>query len=139
MLPKQHRLRRSKDFAKVYRYGKKAVSAHLVLRTLTLAKPQNDGAEAVSEPLAALPPSTPLKGAAVQIGIVVSQKVSKRAVVRNRLKRQIRSAMNHLLPGLRPDSWVVINVRPGADECEYGEFLRELEQLLTKLEVIHGS
>ena len=37
-----------------------------------------------------------------------------------------------------PGTWVVINLRPEAVKCEYGEILRELEELLTKLEVIHG-
>lgn len=77
--------------------------------------------------------------APAQIGIAVSQKVSKRAVVRNRLKRRIRAAMRDLLPSLNPQVWVVITVRSEAVECEYGEFLRELKELLNKLEVIHGS
>ena len=74
----------------------------------------------------------------IRIGITVSQKVSKRAVIRNRLKRQVRAAMRTLLQHLDPGVWVVINLRPESIECEYGEILRELEQLLTKLEVFHG-
>ena len=131
MLPQPHRLKQTRDFSKVYRHGKKAVSNHLVLRVLpdpAVAQPQAEhfcfgGAEL-------LPPT--------RFGITVSQKVSKRAVVRNRLKRQVRAAIKHFLPLLKPGFWVVINLRPEAVECEYGEILRELEELLTKLEVIHG-
>jgi ribonuclease P protein component len=78
------------------------------------------------------------EAAPVLIGIAVSQKVSKRAVIRNRLKRQVRAAMRTLLPRLKPGIWVVINLRPRAIQCGYDEFLRELEELLTKLEVTHG-
>lgn len=130
MLPQDNRLRRSRDFSKVYRYGKKAVSDHLVVRALF----NNQSAQPQAEPFL----SDGLAASSTRIGITVSQKVSKRAVVRNRLKRQMRAAMRALLPRLRPDIWVVINLRPSATQCEYAEFLRELEELLTKLEVIHG-
>lgn len=130
MLPQSHRLRQSRDFSQVYRFGKKAASDHLVLRVLFDIQSAQPKAELL-----------PYEGVTVEparIGITVSQKVSKRAVVRNRLKRQIRSAMRSLLPRLKPGVWVVINLRPNAIQCEYGEFLQELEELLIKLEVIHG-
>ena len=132
VLPKPQRLRRSRDFSKVYRLGHKAVSAHLVVRVLEAAKPED---QAISQ--ADTPPiqTRPVLG---QVGIVVSQKVSKRAVVRNRLKRQVRAIMAQLLPQLRPHLWVVVNLRPGAEQCEYGDFLQELKQLFTQLEVFYG-
>lgn len=123
MLPKHNRLRRSRQFSQVYRQGRKAVSAHLVVRVWAL-------------PHSADP--SPLSAPGPCIGIVVSLKVHKRAVVRNRLKRRVRAALRMLLPDLRPGLWIVINLRPEAAQCEYGEFLRELEQLFTKLEVLHG-
>lgn len=74
-----------------------------------------------------------------RIGISISQKVSKRAVDRNRIKRRIRAALRYLLPELFPGWLVVITVRPGTAECGYEEFLRELKQLLTKAEVLDGG
>ncbi|MGF1569944.1 MAG: ribonuclease P protein component [Nodosilinea sp.] len=130
MLPKRYRLRQSRDFSQVYRYGQKAVSAHLVVRVMKGGGiPTQD-----AQPLA----SKPEPPAPAMIGIVVSLKVSKRAVVRNRLKRQIRAALRVLLPRLTSPAQIVISVRPEASQCGYAEFLRELEALLTKLEVIHG-
>ena len=73
-----------------------------------------------------------------QIGISISLKVSKRAVVRNRIKRQIRAALRHLLPRLTPGWKLVIIVRPQAVECDYLQFLQELEQLLLDAEVLNG-
>lgn len=131
VLPKHNRLRRSRDFSRVYRQGRKAVSAHLVVRAWALpAQTGPVGQAGGTGGVTACP--------GPQIGIVVSLKVHKRAVVRNRLKRQVRAALRTLLPGLNPALWVVINLRPEATQCEYGEFLRELEQLFTTLEVFHG-
>ncbi len=127
MLPKHNRLRRSQQFSQVYRQGRKAVSAHLIVRLWALPLPP--GKLASSSPGPCIGPC---------IGIVVSLKVHKRAVVRNRLKRQVRAALRTLLPRLSPALWIVISLKPEATECEYGEFLRELEQLFTKLEVLHG-
>jgi ribonuclease P protein component len=73
-----------------------------------------------------------------RIGISVSQKVSKRAVIRNRIKRQIKAAFRQLLPRISPGWWLVVVVNPNAVQCEYEQFLRELEQLLTNAEVIDG-
>ena len=74
-----------------------------------------------------------------RIGFSISHKVSKRAVVRNRIKRQLRAALRHLLPRLK-DGWdFVVVVRPDALQCDYAKFLQQLEQLLAQAEMLHGS
>lgn len=72
------------------------------------------------------------------MGISISKKVSKRAVVRNRIKRQLKAAMRELLPSLANAWMLVIEVRPKAVECGYQEFLQELKQLLEDAEVFDG-
>ncbi|RUR84320.1 hypothetical protein DSM107007_28360 [Nostoc sp. PCC 7120 = FACHB-418] len=74
------------------------------------------------------------------IGVSISTKVSKRAVVRNRIKRQITAAMQQLLPRLAPGWKLVVIVKPTAAESKCGsqQFLQELEQLLAQTEVLHG-
>jgi len=76
----------------------------------------------------------------VQIGITISTKVSKRAVVRNRLKRRIAAALYQLLPKLSPGWRLVVIVQPTAGqlECVTQQFLQELEQLLAQAEVLNG-
>lgn len=74
-----------------------------------------------------------------QIGISISLKVSKRAVVRNRIKRQIRAALRQLLPRITSGWKFVVIVRPQAVECDYFQFLQELEQLLLDAEVLNGN
>jgi ribonuclease P protein component len=120
-LPKPHRLRRRQDFQKVYQYGKRHQQAHLTLRSLQYL---------ANAPTENLP--------ATRFGISVSQKVSKKAVVRNLLKRQVKAALRQLLPQITSGWSVVIGVRPSAQGCEYVEILRELEQLLTAAEVLDG-
>ncbi len=120
-LPKPHRLRRRQDFQKVYQYGKRHQQVHLTLRSLRYL---------ASSPTENLP--------ATRFGISVSQKVSKKAVVRNLLKRQVKAALRQLLPQITSGWSVVIGVRPSAQGCEYVEILRELEQLLTAAEVLDG-
>ncbi|MGK7933519.1 MAG: ribonuclease P protein component [Microcystaceae cyanobacterium] len=120
-LPKANRLKNHRTFRQVYQQGKVYKSSHLVLRTLYggLKSPE-------SAPLAS------------RFGITISRKVSKKAVIRNRLKRQIRSAIRTLLPQILPGWQVVIIVRRYAIECKYEHFLRELKQLLIEAEIIYG-
>jgi ribonuclease P protein component len=120
-LPKPYRLRRRQDFQKVYQHGKRHQQVHLTLRSLRH-----------------LPGSTTENLPATRFGISVSQKVSKRAVVRNLLKRQVKASLRQLLPQITSGWSVVIGVRPSAQGCEYVEILRELEQLLAAAEVLDG-
>ena len=121
-LPKPHRLRRRQDFQKVYQHGKRHQQVHLTLRSLRY-----------------LPDSDPENLPATRFGISVSTKVSKKAVVRNLLKRQVKAALRQLLPQITSGWSVVIGVRPSAQGCEYVEILRELEQLLAAAEVLDGN
>ena len=117
-LPKRYRLTHTKEFSKVYRSGKQAKTKHLAVKVLKLS-------ERVAENCS-------------RFGITVSQKVSKRSVVRNRLKRQVRAAIQVLIPHLESGWWVVVVLRSAAIECDYWQFLRELEQLFAELEVFDG-
>jgi ribonuclease P protein component len=131
-LPQQNRLRHWRDFQAVYHKGIRRSGRYLTLRGL----PQRPSAVATPTQGTSLPrdegkPST-------RLGISISQKVSKKAVVRNRIKRQIRAIVRQLLPRISPGWQLVVVVRPGAQECEYAQFLRELEQLLVEAEVING-
>lgn len=123
-LPRAHRLRQARAFRAVYRQGQSYKGPHLTLRTLRSDPAGNPGLDSLRT---------------TRIGISVSQKVSKRAVVRNRIKRQIRAIFRHLLPQLASGWWLVVVVRPQAVECGYDDFLRELEQLLVDAEVLNGN
>ena len=131
-LSKPNRLKHRKDFNQVYQRGLRRNSANITLRALHCSK-FSAKKSCVSESVADLTPQAP-----AQIGISISLKVSKRAVVRNRIKRQIRAALRQLLPRLTAGWKLVIIVRPQAVECDYFQFLQELEQLLLDAEVLNG-
>ena len=141
-LPKQHRLRRRQDFSAVYQMGLRRSSAHLILRALRL-KPEIEQAKV--EQFKSSPSQSNLSQSGqaalsqpTQVGVSISQKVSKRAVVRNRIKRHIRAAVYHLLP-LLADNWrIVIVVKPNATQCDCEQILQELKQLFINAEVMDG-
>jgi ribonuclease P protein component len=126
-LPKVNRLKHWKDFRKVYQQGTRYSSPHLTLLALPDSRSQKQ-----IEALEAL------ELVKTRIGISIGQKVSKKAVIRNRIKRQIRAICSRLLPEIESGWQVIIVVRPSALECKYEHFLRELKQLLVKANIING-
>ncbi|NEO39442.1 MAG: ribonuclease P protein component [Moorea sp. SIOASIH] len=132
-LPQANRLKHWRDFKQVYRSGIRRSGRYLTLRGLQQSTISPIAKETIA-PEKSLPDNHPPS----RLGISISQKVSKKAVVRNRIKRQIRAALRQLLPRLSPGWKLVIIVKPEARECEYAQLLRELEKLLVKAEVLDG-
>ena len=120
-LPKTHRLRNRQDYRAVYRLGIRRYSPHLTL--IALRNRHNQGTDFTN---------------ATSFGISISKKVSKKAVVRNRIKRQIKGAIRTYLQGIEAGWKIVIVVKPKAIECKYEHFLRELEELLKQAKIIDG-
>mgnify|MGYP006286942637 CR=1 FL=1 len=89
------RLTRSAEFDAVYRRGRSAASRHLVVYAF------------------------PSETATARLGVAVSRKVGG-AVVRNRLKRQLREAFDALDPAPAALD-VVLVARPGLDEAVEGQ------------------
>lgn len=98
--------------------------------------PQSPIIKVFSEGNIEKPESSPKVPSVTKFGISVSQKVSKKAVIRNRLKRQVRAALRTLFPRINPGWLVVISLSPAACECDYYVFLRELERFLAESGVI---
>ena len=119
-LPKTHRLRDRKDYRAVYEQGIRRYSPHL---TLIASFDLKEGADFTPE---------------TKVGISISKKVSKKAVVRNRIKRQIKGVIRTKLPEIDAGWKIIIVVKPKAIECKYEHFLRELEQLLKQAKIING-
>ncbi len=132
-LSKINRLHTRQDFQAVFREGIRRKSSHLTLRALR-SKPNAPGQDVST----ATQPGV-IHPISVRIGISVSTKVSKRAVIRNRIKRQIRAIFRCLLPQLSSGWRLVVIVHPSAaQECDYQQFLQELKQLLAEAEVFNG-
>ena len=135
-LPKANRLRRRQDFSAVYRSGNRRRSNHLTLITMRRGQSKSDRScstvpDQKRQSASNHPPY-------LRIGVSINLKVSKRAVVRNRLKRQVHAVFRHLLPQLSSGWDLVVVLQPQAIRCDYFQFLQELEQLLTDAEIYHG-
>ncbi len=116
MLPNQNRLRRREDFAKVYANGDRYRGTYLHMRILV-----DSNAEFT------------------KIGIVVSKKVSKLAVSRNRFKRQLRAIFRQLLSQLKSGLQIVVTVIATQSKPTYQQLWDDLRNLLAKAKVLHGS
>ncbi len=103
-MQRRHRLSRSRDFDAVYRHGRSVSTRFLVLYSF----PREDGEEP-------------------RIGFAVPRSAGG-AVVRNRIKRQLREVWTELLPQVDSGRDYVLIVRPGlpdAAESRGFDWLRE--------------
>jgi ribonuclease P protein component len=121
-LPPSHRLRDRRDFHAVYDRGHRYSGSCLTLKVFSPLQRE-------------ITPDKP----PTRLGIAISKKVSKKAVVRNRLKRQLKAAFRELLGKVKPGFWAIAIAKSQAVECNYEHFLRELEELLRRAGMIHGD
>ena len=118
VLPQRHRLRGRGVFDYLYQRGQRFQQGLLQLRVADAA------------PRLLREPPLELEGE-LRFGVVISSKVSKRSVVRNRLRRQLH---NHLRDRLerQPDlgqHWILLSLKPGAADAE-APLLEECDRLL---------
>lgn len=109
MLSQEYRLRKKGDIDRVWKRGRTFVTP-----IFSLKYGQNK-----------LPVS--------RFAVVVGTKVSKRAVVRNKIKRRIREAIRPLLPQLRPGVDVLCMARKGIEEKDFAEINKTIGWSLKKI------
>jgi ribonuclease P protein component len=119
-LPRRHRLKGRRVFDRLYRSGRRHHGEFLVLRCLEVIP-------SLLPPEQASHPASPWR-----CGVVVSSKVHKRAVQRNRLRRLVH---NHLLSELQGSRhpggrWLLISFKPGSCDLSPTVLLGECSQLL---------
>ncbi len=120
-LPASMRLRGQRCFNRLLRSAKRHHGRWMVLRTIqgdpTLLRPE-------------------LRSARLQrcrCAIVISSKVSKRAVKRNRLRRLFHAHLRERLESCEQLSgqWLLISLRPDASAIDPAQLLEECDSLLT--------
>ena len=104
--PRAARVRAKAEFDQVFKQGRRTAEPLLALHVLADATP-------------------------ARLGLAVSRKVDPRAVVRNRIKRQLRDAFRHLRARLAPGAYVVV-VRPGAARATSTELRAAFERALQR-------
>lgn len=67
---------------------------------------------------------------AARFCFIVSKKISNKAVVRNRLKRRLRAAVNALLPRVRSGVDGVLIALPGIEGKNYQKIAESVEKIL---------
>lgn len=107
MLPVKNRLTKRKEFAYIYKNGKKNNSPNLSLISVA-SKKEN-----------------------IRIGFSVSNKVGK-AVFRNRIKRQLREIIRTQLNNLRNHQNFVLIAHPSIVECDFSQIKDQVLTLLQK-------
>ena len=120
VLPQRHRLRGRGVFDYIYQRGQRFQQGLLQLRV----------ADAATNLLRE--PPEDLEGE-LRFGVVISSKVSKRAVKRNRLRRLLHDAfLRQKFRSDLPPTWLLLNLRPGAAELSDDNLLEEWSTLIQR-------
>lgn len=117
MLPRRFRLRQHRAFPQIYSHGKRRSGSWM---GITYLPRRNTGSDSV--------PS--------QLAVVVSKKVSRKAVQRNRVKRRIRAALRPLIPQIQPGYWIVISARGPILTATWDQICQEIRRLLEKARLL---
>ena len=133
VLPRDHRLSGTMVFDRLYRARARFHGSNLILRVgvpnLRHLKPGLMGSRvraAVKHDSAAVCQED------LRFAVVVSKKVSKRAVIRNRLRRLLHHAFMKDVPHLRRGHWLLLSLKPSAVQRSGDQLLQEWSDLLRR-------
>lgn len=104
MLPIKHRLKKKKDFERVFKQGKNIKSKLFFIKFLLT---QNNYS---------------------RVGIVVSKKISKQAVKRNKIKRQLRAVAQKEIKSFSSIMDIIIIALPPIQKAGYQEIEQSISQ-----------
>ena len=107
MFPRDQRIRTSRDILQVLRRGDRRSNGAIACSFLS--KP----------------------GTITRIGVIVDSKVSKRAVVRNLVKRRVRAILQQRAS--LPVGDIIIRAYKGAETLEFSRISEHIEQCLRRL------
>jgi ribonuclease P protein component len=123
VLPRDQRLRGRFVFDRLYQKGRRQHGTWMVLRSLK------------AEPQLLRPDPRDLDPLSGRVAVVVSSKVSKRSVQRNRLRRLLHDRLRELLlrhADRAAGRWLLISLKPGSAEADPQALLKECSELLAK-------
>jgi len=109
MLAQKHRLVKKTDFQRIYRQGRKVTSPLLMMKFLS-------NQEEFS-----------------RFGIVVSSKVAKQAVIRNKIKRRIGEVIRNNQAKIPPGYDFVVISSPRAKQCKNQDIVDNLRKLFSQV------
>jgi len=108
VLPKENRLKKRKDFERVFKEGKGFKENFLFLKIL-----ENDLNKA-------------------RFGFIVSRKVSKKATLRNKIKRKLREAVREKLKEVEKGMDGILVASPGLEKKDFWEIKESINKIFQK-------
>lgn len=131
MLNQANRLTKTRDFNLLLKYGRWVNGSVIDLRLLPLAK---------AGEFFPLPKKVDADNFKIQLRLAttVGLKISKSAVVRNRVKRRVREAVRLLIKDnkLRPGYYGMLVAKKGILDKEYAEISQEIKVLFEKANIL---
>ena len=122
VLPKHMRLKGHKCFDFIYKEGSRFYGASMVLRvTQANRKLANEGIHSFTKH-------------SIKCAISISNKVSKKSVTRNKMRRLFHQHLSNKLSKVKFDNeiWAFISLKPSCMQNSTGNLLKECDKLLTK-------
>jgi ribonuclease P protein component len=123
VLRRDQRLRGRFVFDRLYQKGRRLHGQLMVLRTMA------------AEPQLLRPDPRDHNASSARLAVVVSSKVHKRAVRRNRLRRLLHGHLQAVLERQTEPStgrWLLLSLKPGSAEADPQALLGECSELLAK-------
>ncbi len=116
MLPRDSRLREKKLFDRVFKRGTWARGRYFSI--VFLASPERG-----------------------KVGFIITKKISKSAVERNRIKRRIRTALLEVMTSptwarLFANYYMVVVIHRSAEELPFPDLIKEVESVVAKIEML---
>lgn len=108
MLPKQNRLTEKKDFERIFKEGKGFKEDFLILKFVPNNLNRN------------------------RFGIIVSPKISKKATLRNKIKKQLRELIKSRLSKLIEGKDIILIALPGLETKDFWEMEEIVNKIFTK-------
>ena len=109
MLAKINRLRKETDFEKLFKKGKSFKNGFLILKIA-----ENNLEES-------------------RFAFIVSQKVSKKATLRNKIKRRLRDIVRQNITEIKKGKDIALITLPGIEKQDFLETKEKLNSLLKKI------
>jgi len=112
MLPKANRLKRKKDIERVFKEGDSFKEDFLILKTVksNLKSPR--------------------------VAFIVSQKVSKKAALRNKIRRRLSEMARLKIKNIKKGRDLVLLATPGLEEKDFWEIEEAINKLFKKANLI---
>ena len=112
MLSRQNRLKKKKDFERVFKQGKGFKEGFLFLKTTKNNLP------------------------ASRFGFIVSKKISNKAIIRNKVKRRLRAIIRKFLPQIKKGIDIVLITQPGIEKKSFIEIEEDITRIFAKAKIL---